>query len=152
MLEVGSQAPDFTAMLASGERFRLSDHRGRNVVVFFYPRAFTGGCTAEVGGFCDSYGEFVAGNAVVVGISTDGVDRLKRFGEATGAPFGLASDKGGKIRRLYDVRRRFGLGMLGTSRITYVIDGDGIIRGAFHDELRMTSHVQNALQTLEDLS
>ena len=149
MLEVGSQAPDFTAPLGSGERFTLSDHRGRNVVLFFYPRAFTGGCTAEVGGFCNSHADFVAGNAIVIGISTDGVDRLRRFGDATGAPFGLASDKGGKIRRLYDVRRRFGLG---TSRVTYVIDGDGVIRGAFHDEFQMASHVQNALKTLEDLT
>ena len=149
MLEVGSQAPDFTAPLGSGERFTLSDHRGRNVVLFFYPRAFTGGCTAEVGGFCNSHADFVAGNAIVIGISTDGVDRLRRFGDATGAPFGLASDKGGKIRRLYDVRRRFGLG---TSRVTYVIDGDGVIRGAFHDEFQMASHVQNALRTLEDLT
>ena len=149
MLEVGSQAPDFTAPLGSGERFTLSDHRGRNVVLFFYPRAFTGGCTAEVGGFCNSHADFVAGNAIVIGISIDGIDRLRRFGDATGAPFGLASDKGGKIRRLYDVRRRFGLG---TSRVTYVIDGDGVIRGAFHDEFQMASHVQNALRTLEDLT
>ena len=149
MLEVGSQAPDFTAPLGSGGRFTLSEHRGRNVVLFFYPRAFTGGCTAEVGGFCDSHGAFVAGNAVVIGISTDGLDRLRRFGEATGAPFGLASDKGGEIRRLYDVRRRLALG---TSRVTYVIDGDGVIRSAFHDELRMSSHAQNALRTLEDLT
>ena len=149
MLKVGSQAPDFTAPLGSGERFTLSDHRGRNVVLFFYPRAFTGGCTAEVGAFCDSHNVFVQGNIVVIGISTDGVDRLRRFGDATGSPFGLASDKGGKIRRLYDVRRRFGLG---TSRVTYVIDCDGVIRGAFHDEIRMASHVQNALRTLEDLT
>ena len=152
MLKVGSKAPDFTAPLGSGGQFTLSEHRGRNVVLFFYPRAFTGGCTAEVGGFCDSHGDFVAGNAIVLGISTDGLDRLRRFGDATGAPFGLASDKGGKIRRLYDVRRRFGLGMLATSRVTYVIDGDGVIRGAFHDELRMSNHVQNALRTLEDLT
>ena len=55
MLEVGSQAPDFTVTLGSGERFTLSEHRGRNVVLFFYPRAFTHGCTVEVGGFCESY-------------------------------------------------------------------------------------------------
>ena len=149
MLKIGSQAPDFTVTLGSGERFTLSEHRGRNVVLFFYPRAFTPGCTAEVGGFCESYDDLSAGNAVVIGISTDSVDRVKRFGEAVGTPFDLGSDKAGEIRRLYDVERRFGLG---TSRVTYVIDGDGVIRGAFHNEILVSSHIQNALRTLEDLT
>ena len=79
MLKIGSQAPDFTVTLGSGERFTLSEHRGRNVVLFFYPRAFTPGCTAEVGGFCESHDDLSAGNAVVIGISTDSVDRVRRF-------------------------------------------------------------------------
>ena len=73
---------------------------------------------------------------------------MKDFGDHTGTPFELGSDVSGEIRRLYDVRRRFGLG---TSRVTYVIDAEGIIRGAFHDEIRMRSHVQNALRTLESI-
>ena len=148
MLEIGGQAPDFTITLGTGERFTLSEHRGRNVVMFFYPRAFTYGCTAEVGGFCESYDDMAANDAVVIGISTDGVDRLKRFGDAMRTPFGLGSDDDGKIRRLYDVRRRFGLG---TSRVTYVIDGGGTIRGAFHDEVHMSAHVGEALRTLEGI-
>ena len=148
MLEVGSQAPDFTVALGSGERFTLSEQRGRNVVLFFYPRAFTHGCTAEVGGFCDSHEDLTALNAVIIGISTDSVDRLKRFGDATGAPFGLGSDAAGEIRRLYDVQRRFGLG---TSRVTYVIDGDGVIRGVFHNEVVMSRHIESSLRTLESL-
>ena len=149
MLKVGSQAPDFTVTLGSGERFTLSEHRGRNVVLFFYPRAFTPGCTAEVGGFCESHDDLSAGNAVVIGISTDSVDRVRRFEEAVGTPFGLGSDTAGEIRRLYDVERRFGLG---TSRVTYVIDAKGLIRGAFHNEILVSSHIQNALRTLEDLT
>ena len=149
MLNIGSQAPDFTVTLGSGERFTLSEQRGRNIVLFFYPRAFTPGCTAEVGGFCESYDDLSAGNAVVIGVSTDSVDRVKRFGEAVGTPFDLGSDAAGEIRRLYDVERRFGLG---TSRVTYVIDGDGVIRGAFHDEFRGASHVQYALRALESLA
>ena len=77
------------------------------------------------------------------------MDRVKRFGEAVGTPFDLGSDAAGEIRRLYDVERRFGLG---TSRVTYVIDGDGVIRGAFHDEFRVASHVQYALRALESLA
>ena len=148
MLEIGAQAPDFTVTLGSGERFTLSEHRGRNVVLFFYPRAFTHGCTAEVGGFCESYDTITANNAIVVGISTDGVDRLKRFGDSVQARFGLGSDAAGEIRRRYDVRRRFGLG---TSRVTYVIDGGGTIRNVFHNEIMISGHVQTALRTLESL-
>ena len=148
MLKVGAKAPDFTVALGSGERFTLSEHRGRNVVIFFYPRAFTHGCTVQVGTFCDSFDVLTDLDAVVLGISTDSVDRLRRFGEAVGTPFGLGSDSGREIRRLYDVERRFGLG---TSRVTYVIDGNGEIRGAFHNEILMGSHVQNALRTLESL-
>lgn len=149
MLEVDTQAPDFVVALGSGGRFTLSEHRGRNVVLFFFPRTFTHGCTVEVEGFRDSYDELTARNAVVIGISPDGVDRVKRFGDAVCAPFGLGSDTGGEIRRLYDVQRRFGLG---TSRVTYVIDGEGVIRGVFHNELRMSSHIRNALRTLESLA
>ena len=148
MLKVGAQAPDFTVTLGSGERFTLSEHRGRNVVLFFYPRAFTPGCAAEVGGFCDYHDDLTIHNAVVIGISTDGVDKVKRFGDAIGTPFGLGSDVAGDIRRLYDVQRRFGLG---TSRVTYVIDSEGVIRDVFHNEIVMTSHVQNALRKLESL-
>ena len=148
MLTVGVQAPDFTVTLGSGERFTLSEHRGRNVVLFFYPRAFTLGCTAQVECFRDYHDDLTVHNAVVIGISTDGVDRVKRFGEAVGTPFGLGSDAAGEIRRLYDVERRFGLG---TSRVTYVIDGGGIVRDVFHNEIAMTSHVKNALSKLESL-
>ncbi len=149
MLKVGTQAPDFTLALGSGERFTLSEHKGRIVVLFFFPRAFTHGCTAEVKDFSDHLHEFRDGDAEVIGISGDSIDRMKRFGEATGTQFGLGSDESAEVRRLYDVQRRFGLG---TSRITYVIDRSGTIRGVFHDEIRMATHVRNALQTLEELS
>ncbi len=149
MLEVGAQAPDFTITLGSGDTFTLSEHRGRNVVLFFYPMAFTPGCSAEVGGFCESYGDISAWNAVVLGISTNKVETVKRFGEKMGTPFPMGSDAKGKIRRLYDAERWFGLL---TSRVTYVIDAQGVIRGAFHNEFLVSSHIQNALQTLESLA
>ena len=149
MLEVGSQAPDFTITLGSGDTFTLSEHRGRNVVLFFYPMAFTPGCSAEVGGFCEYYGDISAWNAVVLGISTNKVETVKRFAQKMGTPFPMGSDAKGKIRRLYGAEKWFGLF---TSRVTYVIDGEGTIRGAFHSEFLVTSHIQNALQTLENLA
>ena len=147
MLKVGSTAPDFTITLGSGESFTLSEQRGRNVVLYFYPRAFTPGCSIQTRTFAEAHEEFSEHNAVVLGISTDDVDRLRRFGEACEASFGLGSDESGEISRLYDVRRFLGLG---TSRVTYVISGDGLIRAAFHDEIVVTSHVRKALEILRD--
>ena len=148
MLAVGVPAPDFSTMLGSGERFTLSEHRGCNVVLYFYPRAFTPGCTAQAEGFRDAHDDILARNAIVVGISTDAVETVRRFGDACRTPFGLGSDAAGEVRRLYDVERRLGLG---TSRVTYVIDAAGVIRGVFHNEILIANHVQNALRTLEDL-
>lgn len=82
----------------------------------------------------------------MIGISTDSADRNERFGDSLGIPYELGSDASGEVRRLYDVRRRFGLG---TSRVTYVIDVEGVIREAFHNEIMMARHVQTALRTLE---
>lgn len=149
MLEVGAQAPDFTVTLGSGDTFTLSDHRGRNVVLFFYPMAFTPGCSAEVGGFCEFYGDLSSWNAEVIGISSNNVDTVRRFGEKLGTPFPMGSDTEGKILRLYGAKRLFGLI---TSRVTYVIDREGVIRGAFHSEFMVSSHIQNALQTLESIA
>ena len=83
-----------------------------------------------------------------MGISTDSVARLKRFAEECGISFPMASDANGEVTRLYDVRRRFGLG---TSRVTYVIDEQGVIRDAFHNEISMTSHALRALQVVQSL-
>ena len=84
----------------------------------------------------------------MVGISTDGSDALTDFAQSIGLPYYLASDRSGEVRRLYDVRRRFGLG---TSRVTYVIDTEGLVRGAFHNEVVMGSHVENAMKALQEL-
>ena len=149
MLKAGERAPNFEVPLASGGHFRLADQQGRNVILFFYPRAFSYGCTAEVGGFCTIHDRALAENAVVIGVSTDSVERLREFGEALNVPFALGSDASGEIRRLYNVRRRFGLG---TSRVTYVIDDEGIITGVFHNEIAMSAHARNALAALEELT
>ena len=145
MLRTGTEAPDFTAALDSGGTLTLSDLRGQNVVLYFYPHAFTPGCTAEAKGFCAVLPAITAADAIVVGVSTDNADTLRRFRDAFDLPFDLVTDASGKIRRLYDVRRRFGLG---TSRVTYVIDRQGIIRGAFHHEVSMAGHIRDTLDTL----
>ena len=148
MLTNGTQAPDFTLTLGTGEKFTLSAHRGKNIVLYFYPRAFTAGCTAETKGFQASYQEIRNEGAIVLGISTDQADILSEFEQQCGVEFELGSDVSGEVRRLYQAERRFGLG---TSRITYVIDRRGIIRSVFHNEILMEAHVRNAVHTLKDL-
>ena len=145
MLRTGTEAPDFTAALDTGGTLTLSDLRGQNVVLYFYPRAFTLGCTAQAKGFCAALPAITAADAIVVGISTDNADTLYRFRNTFDLPFDLVTDASGEIRKLYDVRRRFGLG---TSRVTYVIDRQGVIRGAFHNEVSMSSHINNTLDAL----
>ena len=149
MLEVGTQAPDFTITLGTGDTFTLSDYRGRNVVLFFYPMAFTPGCSAEVGGFCEFYGDIAAWNAEVIGISPDKLETVERFGNKMETPFPMGSDSKKEVRKLYGAERLFGLI---TSRVTYVIDSEGTIRGLIHSEFGVASHVEYALKTLENLS
>ncbi len=84
----------------------------------------------------------------MVGISTDGSDALTDFAQGLGLPYYLASDRSGEVRRLYDVRRRFGLG---TSRFTYVVDHAGVIRSVYHNEFVMKSHARSTLEALEAL-
>lgn len=146
MLKVGDPAPDFTAPLDSGETFTLSEQRGRrSVALFFFPRAGSPGCSREAAAFHRAHEGFEERNAVVIGVGPDEADDVRRFAERDGLPFRLAADPGGAVRRLYDAERKFGLG---TSRITYVIDREGVVRGAFHNELLMGSHARNALKTL----
>ena len=148
MLKVGDKAPDFTALLGSGEQLTLAQFRGKNVVLYFYPRAFSPGCSIQTRGFRDAYDNFIAQNAVVIGIGPDDADTTRRFSESCAAPHYMASDASGEARKRYDVARRF---KLGTSRVTYVIDARGVIRGAFHNEIAMGRHVSRALQALAAL-
>ena len=149
ILEVGTQAPDFTIKLGTGDTFTLSHYRGRNVVLFFYPMAFSPGCSAQVEGFCESYGDISKWNAEVIGISANKLWVIKRFTKKMQTPFPMGSDSNKEVSKLYGAERLFGLI---TSRMTYVIDGDGTIRGLLQNEFGIDSHLEYALQTLESLS
>ena len=146
MLKIGTPAPDFTTCLASGEMFVLSQHRGQNVVIFFYVMDFTPGCRAQIITFRDSYDQFTAKDTAIIGISPSTPSRAGEFADANRVPFPIGGDPTAQIRRLYGVKRPFGLG---TSRATYVIDPQGIIRGVFHNEIMMGSHTRNALKTVD---
>lgn len=149
MLEVGSQAPDFTTQLDDGSEFRLSDKRGeKNVVLYFYPKDFTAGCTAQACSFRDNYGVIGEHDAIIVGVSGDSEETHRSFKEDHSLGFPLISDPGGRLRDLYDVKSSV---PLMRPRITYVIDKQGVIRSAFRHDLAIGKHLKDTLAALEAL-
>ncbi len=125
-LSPGQEAPDFEAVLHTGEKIRLSDLRGKIVVLYFYPRAMTSGCTREAMRFNELLDEFEKLGAIVLGASTDPVERNKRFAEKLGLRFKLISDPEGEIARLYGVLKE-GTKRPSAQRVTFVIDPEGRI-------------------------
>src|SRR5688572_19294380 len=130
MLQPGDKAPDFKLLTTSGELFQLSDKlREANVVLYFYPKDETRGCTAQACSFRDQYEVFKEQGAEVVGISSDKMASHQQFTSKYQLPFILLSDEGGKVRKEYKVPRTLGLI---PGRVTYVIDQQGIVRYAFN--------------------
>ena len=133
MLEVGTKAPEFTLPDQNGEMHSLSDYRGRKVILYFYPKDMTAGCTSQACGFRDLYPQFREKGAVVLGVSKDTVASHKRFEEKHGLPFTLLSDKELSVITAYGVLRpaKDGKPAGGEIRSTYLIDEDGVIVKAF---------------------
>lgn len=149
MLKPGDPAPPFELRAQSGERIRLADFRGKkNVVVFFYPKDDTSGCTKEVCRFRDRYEVFTEKDAVVLGISSDDRDSHEKFAGKHGLPFKLLSDGGGHVREAYQVPKT--LGFL-PGRVTFVVDKKGVIRLVFNSQFKPEQHVAEALAMLDRL-
>ena len=144
-VRVGAKAPDFALLSQSGETVRLEDFLGKPVVLFFYPKDDTPGCTKEVCAFRDDFEEFGELDAEVIGISSDSVQSHEAFAERHHLPFALLSDEGGKVRKLYGVPSTLGLF---PGRVTYVIDEQGVVRHVFSSQLGVERHVQEAIEAL----
>jgi peroxiredoxin Q/BCP len=145
-VEVGDPAPDFTLPSQSGEQVTLHEVWQRGpVVLYFYPKDETPGCTAEACTFRDSYEVFEEAGAEVVGVSSDSVASHETFASKHRLPFILLADDGGKVRKRYGVRAT--LGIL-PGRVTYVIDQSGLVRHVFSSQLGAQRHVQEALDAL----
>ena len=143
---VGDPAPDFTLPDQSGAPVRLGKYLGKtDIVLYFYPKDNTAGCTTEACAFRDSYEVFKDAGAEVIGISSDTVESHQKFAKKHRLPFILLSDEGGVIRRRYGVSTTFGL----PGRVTYVIDKKGIVRHIFSSQLQFEKHVDEALKTLQ---
>jgi thioredoxin-dependent peroxiredoxin len=148
-VQVGDVAPDFELPDQSGTPVRLRDLVGqRPVVLYFYPKDKTPGCTIEARAFRDSYGGFAATGAEVLGVSSDSVASHRRFVASEGLPFRLLADRAGVVRELYGVERT--LGVL-PGRVTYVIDRTGVVRHIYSSQLQVTRHSREALDALRAL-
>jgi len=148
-VEVGDRAPAFAAVDQEGREVRLDDLLGRGpVVLFFYPKDESPGCTAEACAFRDAFEEFRGLDAEVLGLSGDDADRHRRFAERHDLPFRLLHDEDDRIRRRFGVPRTLGL-MPG--RTTYVLDRDGIVRHRFNAQLRPKRHVRESIEAVRRL-
>ena len=149
-VEVGQIAPDFTLPDQFGKPVRLRDLlSSTNVVLYFYPKDSTPGCTAEARAFRDAYDDFTAAGTEVIGVSVDSVASHKRFAAKHGLPFVLLSDRDGAVRDLYGVERT--LGLL-PGRATYVIDRGGVVRHVYASQLRTARHSREAMRALRSIS
>ena len=151
MVSVGEPAPDFEAVTHTGERFRLSSLRGRIVVLYFYPRAMTSGCTREAQRFNELLEEFEKLGAVVVGVSTDPPERNRRFAEKLGLRFTLVSDPEGEVARLYGVLKE-GTKRPSAKRVTFVIDAEGVVRERLENIRPAEKHADLALEAVRRLA
>ena len=130
MIEAGTSAPDFELQNQDGEPVSLSGLRGRNVVLYFYPRADTPGCTVQACGVRDRGGEYARADAVVLGVSPDSVAKLRRFADKHGLAFTLLADSDHAVAERYGVwveKSRYGRTYWGNSRSTFIIGRDGIV-------------------------
>ena len=144
MLDIGHKAPSFKLKDHNGDDFNLFEALGKDaIVLYFYPKNETPGCTKEACAFRDLHDEFRGLNAKIVGVSQDSVSSHQAFRTNRKLPFTLLSDPEGQIAKLYDV----GSGLLGLvpGRVTYVIDKEGIIKSAFSSQLNIGRHVRDAL-------
>ena len=130
MLEVGTKAPEFSLPDQNGNMHALSDYRGRRVILYFYPKDNTPGCTKQACGFGELYPQIQEKDAVVLGVSKDSVASHKKFEEKFGLPFTLLSDVDHKVLELYGAwgeKKNYGKVSMGTIRSTYLIDEKGVI-------------------------
>jgi|SRR6185312_3652979 len=146
-LAIGAVAPDFELPDQRGKTVRLSDYRGRGaVVLYFYPKDDTTGCTIQACKFRDDEARFRAIGAEIFGISDDSSESHARFAAKYGLPFRLLSDQGGRVRTLYGVKKTLGII---PGRVTFVIDRQGIVRHVYSALSKPARHVEEALTALK---
>jgi thioredoxin-dependent peroxiredoxin len=150
VVEEGQEAPDFELASDTGERVRLSQFRGRPVVLYFYPKDDTPGCTAQACGIRDSYDDFEQRGAVVLGVSPDEESSHVKFKQKYGLPFTLLADPDHEVAEQYGVwgeRKYMGKTYMGVERSTFLIDEDGRIAKVMR-RVKPDTHAERVLEAL----
>ncbi|MFR0672393.1 peroxiredoxin [Enterobacterales bacterium AW_CKDN230030176-1A_HGKHYDSX7] len=153
-VEIDQPVPDFTAQATAGQTVTLSALKGRQVVLYFYPKDSTPGCTTQGQGFRDQLDAFAAANTVVFGISRDGLKSHENFKAKQGFTFELISDKDEMLCQLFDViklKKLYGKEYLGVDRSTFLIDRDGVLRQAWRG-VKVPGHVEAVLAAAQALN
>jgi peroxiredoxin Q/BCP len=149
-LKVGEKAPDFTLPTGDGGKLSLKNLKGKKVILYFYPKDDTSGCTKEACSFRDNLKSIEKKGAVVVGVSTDSPESHVRFAEKYGLPFVLASDEAKEIVKKYGVWKKnsmYGREYMGTERTTFVIDEKGTISHIFR-KVKVDGHTEELLSLI----
>jgi peroxiredoxin Q/BCP len=152
-IEIGDKAPDFTLPTDANGKVSLGKLRGQKVVLYFYPKDDTPGCTAEACGFRDSFPKFGKLEATVIGISRDTVAAHDKFKKKHELPFILAADEKGEVNERYGVwveKSMYGRKYMGIERATFLIDEKGVVRGLWH-KVKVSGHVEAVLAAAKAL-
>jgi len=150
MIAKGERAPEFEGTLAGGKQLRLRDFRGRrHVILYFFPKDFTPGCTREACSFRDRRAEVAGLDAEIVGVSLDTPEKHEAFAQKYQLPYPLVSDRSGAIATAFGVARLGG--WLPTKRVTFVIDKQGVVQHVIQSEFSIDMHIDEALETLRRL-
>jgi peroxiredoxin Q/BCP len=152
-VSIGDKAPDFTVPTDGNGTLTLSQLKGKPVVLYFYPKDDTSGCTAEACGFRDALPDYSATGATVIGVSKDSVASHDRFKKKYGLPFTLASDATGEVCEKYGVwveKSMYGRKYMGIDRSTFLIDKDGVVRGVWR-KVKIGGHVAEVLNAAKQL-
>ena len=150
-VEVDNKAPDFTLATDDGGSVTLSKLKGKSVILYFYPKDDTSGCTAEACGFRDSFPNFRKTDAAVIGISRDSVASHDKFKKKYELPFTLASDEDGKVCEKYGVwveKSMYGRKYMGIERATFLVDEKGVVRKVWH-KVKVPGHVEEVTAALK---
>ncbi|MGC8573273.1 MAG: peroxiredoxin [Caldisphaera sp.] len=150
VLKVGEKAPDFELISNDGEKIKLSNFKGKFVILYFYPRAMTAGCTREGLRFNELLDDIKKLNAEVLGISSDNVEKIKKFAERYDFKFKLLSDSNGEVIELYDVKKKESSNLT-AERTTFIIDPNGVIVKVFQNVRPAEKHADLSLAELKKL-
>lgn len=150
-MEIGNLAPDFTLMGSDGKEHKLSHYRGKKVILYFYPKDNTPGCTTEACDFRDNINKINNLNAIVLGISKDNLNSHNKFIEKFNLPFTLLSDEEKVVCELYDVikeKNMYGKKVLGIERSTFIINEEGTLIKEFR-KVKVKGHIEEVLNELK---